>query len=448
MRLKHLLFAAAATFSLTQAKAQAWVDDSVAMGPNYGNDVFYSMANGAQPAVSNTNWHLAFQMTPPGPYGNVSVFANHVQTGVKVYALHMRAATNFTTLSAMDTVGKTGATRELFNADSSWNYGAFNRLNNASDPFDYSWGTYDINSHNVLGDSLYLVTVPNGSGTEAYKIWIKKYVSTPAAAVEWQVRIAKFDGTKDTTLDIYRQPGYTDRLFAYYDVVNQTVIDREPSRSAWDIVFTRYKEYLVGAPGVPYYNVTGVLSNFNVTVNEKQAAAGPDDTTGFAAYSYSKTMNVIGSDWKTFNMTTNQWQLATNTYYFVKTPGQATLAPNVYQLHFTGFAGSGTGKIWFKKRLLGTLTGVADVNSAVSGYRVAPNPANAEANIIIDSKEESAARLMITDLTGRVVYNKAVNMKNGLNAFTFNTSDVAAGTYIVTLTNGSWKVAEKLVVQH
>src|SRR5215218_5184525 len=96
-----LLFIGALGLTL-QANAQAWVEDSVTMGPGYANDVFYSMKNGSQKVESNMNWHLAFQMTPPGPYGNVSILANHVQGGVNVYPLHMSATMNFATLSALD----------------------------------------------------------------------------------------------------------------------------------------------------------------------------------------------------------------------------------------------------------------------------------------------------------------------------------------------------------
>jgi hypothetical protein len=444
MRLKSLLIAGAVAFSSTQVNAQAWVDDSVTMGPSYANDVFYSLKNGAQPAVSNMNWHLAFQTIEPGP-GNVSILANHAQGGVKVYSLHMRAATNFTTLTAADTVGKTGATRELFNADTNWNFGAFNRMNNPADVFDFSWGMYNTTTHHVVGDSLYLVTITNLAVTEAYKVWVKQYVSTPADSVQWQVRIAKFDGSEDTSFRIYRKPAFTDRLFAYYNIVTKTIFDREPSRYSWDILFTRYKEYLAGAPGVPYYNVMGVLSNFGVTVYEKKKA-GPDDTVGYGNYAYSATLNEIGSDWKTFNNTTMQWTFADSTYYFVKTKN----TNEYYQLHFTNFGGTANGKVFFKKRFLGAyVNSISGINTPIQTYKLVPNPANNDVSVLIDTKESvKNARLIVTDLTGKVVFSSAVNVNGGLNAYTINTSSVAAGTYVVTLTNGAWKATEKLIVQH
>ena len=196
MRLRSLLLVGAVALSTTTANAQNWVQDSVEMGTGYANDAFYSLKNGSAKVEPNTNWHLAFQMTPPGPYGNVSVIANQVQGGVNVYSLHMAASTNFATLSAGDTVGKTGPARQLFNSDSTWNLGAFNRLSDPSDLNDYSWGYYDQQDHDVNGDSLYLITITSGSTTEAYKVWIQRFMSYPLDSIHWEFRIAKFVGSQ------------------------------------------------------------------------------------------------------------------------------------------------------------------------------------------------------------------------------------------------------------
>lgn len=444
MRLKSLLFTAAIAFASSAAMAQSWVTDSVTMGPGYANDVFYSLKNGVAGTAANANWHLAFQTTPQGPYGHVSIFANNTH-GVDVYSLHLGAAANFATLSAADTIGKTGPAHQLFNSDSSWNFGALNKMNNPANVFDYSWGFYDQQTHKVIGDSLYLLMINNGATTTAYKLWVKEYISTPIDSIHWLFRIANFDGSEDTTIKIYRTPNYTDRLFAYYDVTNQTVLDREPSRSAWDILFTRYKEYIPGAPGSPYYSVTGVLSNFDVAVAEK-VNVGPDDTVGFVSYPYSDIISIIGSDWKTFNMTTFQYELADSTYYFIKTKN----TNEYYQLQFTGF-NSANGTVVFGKRYLGAYNplSVSGLNQPLNTYKLVPNPANNVVSVLVDSKEKmNNTMLVVTDISGRIAFKSFVNVKSGLNAYSINTSGLASGTYVVNLTNGAWKATEKLVVQH
>src|SRR4051812_43619917 len=104
MKLKYLLFLGALSLTGT-VQAQNWVQDSVIMEPGYATDVFYSMHDGTAKIEPNKNWHLAFQMTPPGPYGNVSILANHVQGKVKVYPTHVQASGNFGGFTAADTGG-------------------------------------------------------------------------------------------------------------------------------------------------------------------------------------------------------------------------------------------------------------------------------------------------------------------------------------------------------
>ncbi len=441
MRLRSLLLMSACAAG-TFANAQSWVEDTVSLGAGYSNDVFYSLKNGDAATPASGNWHLAFQVTPQGAFGNVSIFANHTEGEVKVYSLNLQASTNFTTMTAADTVGKTG--NALVNSDSSWNYGAFNMNRNLSNPFDYGWGKYDMPTHHVNGDSIYLVTIGNLAGPVAYKLWVQQYRSTPADSVQWKFRIARLDGSMDTTIRIYRMPDYTDRLFAYYDVVNQTVLDREPSRAAWDLLFTQYMDHAAGPGGTPY-SVTGVLSNFDVTVFQKDQTI-ETDTVGFETYNYDKTLNAIGYDWKAFTPPMGPWTIEDSTYYFVK-----TLNTNeYYQLNFVSVTGSSTGEVVLRKRLLGAIpTGISNVNTPVNAYFVAPNPANNSTSVMIDSKEQAnAAQLMISDMTGRIVYRSQVNVKAGLNAYEVNTASLPAGTYIVVLSNGNWKAAEKLSVQH
>jgi hypothetical protein len=298
----------------------------------------------------------------------------------------------------------------------------------------------------VNGDSLYLITVTSGPTTEAYKVWIQRYDSDPADSIHWEFRIAKFDGTEDTTIFIYRKPNYTDRLFAYYNVNTRMFSDREPGRTAWDLLFTRYKEYLAGAPGVPYYSVMGVLSNFDVTVAQRQQI-GEDDTAGHSGYSFTTRMNEIGSDWKVFdmNLTPPAFVIDDSTYYFIKTKNTS----EYYQLQFTGFGGAATGKVLFRKRHLSDVLSINNIGTPLSAYHLAPNPANNEVNILIDTKEEvKSAQLIVTDLTGKVVYRTGVSVNSGMNAYRVSTASLTSGMYFVVLTNGSWKAAEKLVVQH
>lgn len=450
MKIKHLL-TLCLSLSL-QVQAQTWVADSVNMGgpgvpppgTSYPNDVYYSLKNGVQKTEPNANWHIAFQMVPQSAYGNVAVFANHVQNRVRVFPTHLSASASFASFNPADTTLFATAGNEVFNTDTSWNFGAFNRMADASNPFDYSWGLYDMASHNVMGDSLYLVKV----GSAFYKFWIQEYVSTPADSVQWRFRIAALDGSGDTTIRIYRLGGgFANRLFAYYNITSKTIADREPARTSWDLLFTRYKEYIPGAPGVPYYNVTGTLSNLDVSVaviNNMPADSAVLDTVNM---SFAPTIKEIGSNWKSFDNTTMTWSIQDSLSYFIKTKN----TNEYYQLQFTGFGGSATGMIYFQKRKVGDIgaTSVGELAAApVEAMFLAPNPAHHSATLVLDAKEAvGSTQLIVADMTGRVIYRSASQVNKGMNAITLDVSGYAAGIYTVRVGNGAWSVANKLIVQ-
>lgn len=441
MKFKTLLLSAVTLFSL-QANAQmsSWVADSVQMSSGYANDVFYSLKNGKVGSpVSNTNWHLGFEMIPGGPgFGGVSIIANHVQDTVNIYSLHTTATAKFASLSFADTIGKT----ILHNSDSSWDWGAFN-ANTSGVLFDYGWGKYNSTSHMVDGDSLYMLTIGTGANTQYYKMTISHYESYPTANIYYAFHIASFDNTIDHQDTIRKSPNFVSKNFGYFDVVNNTVVDREPDQKTWDVVFTRYIEYINMGPGplVPY-PVMGVLSNVGVQVADVRGV-NPDTTT-FAGRTFTHNMHEIGSDWKVFNTTTFTYDLDTTGTFFIKTIVDTGA---IYQIKFTGFTSS-QGKAVFAKRIVQFPTNVHDVNNIVTAHTLVPNPATTNADLVINTKEAADARFIVTDITGKVMQNTPVKLNSGLNALRINTANYAAGTYIVTVTNGSWKINEKLIVQH
>ena len=448
MSIRNLLTIGALACTV-QSNAQNWVADSVEMGVSYKNDIYYSLQNGLVDSANASNWHLGFQMTQFGnPWFNATVRANHIKGAVQVYPLHLGAA-NFSTLSASDTIGKTSPSMQLINIDTSWGEGAFTQNRNLSMPFDFGWGKYQgPPTHSVIGDSLYLVKVNN----VPYKILIQEYVSLVDTLIGFKFRIAQFDGTGDTMIYIKRKPDYTNRLFAYYNITTRTVLNREPAKTSWDMLFTQYPKYLVfgPVPGV-LQSYTGVLTNDSIMVAEINNV-DPDTMAASGYYNYlpalTSRINEIGDDWKTFNMTTFTYDLDTLKSWIIKSNNSGAY----YQLKFTRFdgaSGGATGKIVFATRFIANATTVKETINNIYAYGISPNPAADNVKLVVEAREKAEnAGISITDLTGKVVYNSAVKINSGLNAFNIQTNRLANGTYIVSLTNGSWKVAEKLVVQH
>ena len=61
-----------------------------------------------------------------------------------------------------------------------------------------------------------------------------------------------------------------------------------------------------------------------------------------------------------------------------------------------------------------------------------PNPVTTQANIAFDGT--GSGRISIIDVLGRQVYSKEFSTGSGRRVLTFNSSDLAAGTYLVTVT--------------
>ena len=421
------------------AFAQTWVNDSVSTGVSYANDVYYNMNMGTTGSSANNNWHIAFQMAPQfGPSSSASILANHAVNNVQVFSLNLSATAKFATLSASDTIGKTNPERELVGSNKTWNMGAFNRNKDQSNLFDYGWGKYNQTTNNLSGDSIYLVKVGT---TTAYKIWVQEYVSHPADSIAWKVRIATFSGGSDTTLIIPRNKApynFTERLFAYVNLGTYTIIDREPSKSNWDLVFTRYKDTATQMGLTLTMNVSGVLHHPNVSVAEVPNAAMPS----LAILNFIDSINAIGYDWKYYPG--SYPYVVSNTNYFVKNK----LSNLYYVLQFTAFGGSANGLYSFKKQSLGT-TSISSTNTYNNTVLSYPNPAAQSLSLLIDAKENMEhARISICSLTGSILYAAEVSIQAGMNTFTINTTDFANGLYLLQTNLMNEVQQQKICIQH
>lgn len=138
------------------------------------------------------------------------------------------------------------------------------------------------------------------------------------------------------------------------------------------------------------------------------------------------------------------YDLDANTSFIIKTDNTG----EYYQIRFTRFDGGSTGITVFDKKFLAT-TAIKDIENKVAAYSVAPNPANNEISVMIDAKQAAAnTQLTITDITGKIVRRAVINVHAGLNGYKVNTADMSNGMYLVNITNGDWKIADKIIVQH
>lgn len=300
--------------------------DSVTMGQGYQNDIYYSLSDGVVKTQPRTDWDLAFSV----PVQTAGIRINE-GAGVKFYSYGAANGWGQT----FDTTGIDHWTA-LYNDKANWINGAFNRNTDASNPFNYGWGTYDMGTHNVYADSTYVIVLPDGS----YKKFFvkKKNGYTDSYVFSW----ADLNGS-NMEQDSVVGAGYPNKNFIYYSLANKMTIDREPDMSTWDLLFTQYVEKVPYGPGMYLdYEVMGVLTNDSIQTAMVPHAA---DQADYSMATFQSDHNVIGWDWKVFDQNTYTYSLATDTTYFVKqTDG------SVYQLNFTDFGGSATGKVVFERK--------------------------------------------------------------------------------------------------
>ncbi len=456
MKLRYIL--AAGALALTSAtQAQTWIPDTVSMGVNYADNIYYSLQNGQSgPAVTETNWHVAVQaISFSVPFhGGAGIWTNEARKNgpsVKLYTLDKGSA-SFMTITAADTVGKTGAAHALHNDTSSYSKGAFNAPAVASNPFNYGWGNYYMSGapagypdHSLVGDTLFLLNFETSSMGGPATV-SKSYIFWPRALVggnQWTMYYRELGSTDVDTINISTTGSNT--LFKYYNIETKTVLDREPARTSWDFVFTNYMD-LYGTSGLQ--GVTGALQNYNVSVAQvNNVVPNSADYTTIVASSYDSSLNTIGNDWKYLDGMA--WALTANRSYFVK-----VLNGDIWQVYFDYFAKQDVTnfrRIGLQKRKVYTVppAGVTELNAFVSNVLVVPNPAaNGNTNLLIDAKQElKNAQITIVDLNGRVVMKAQQNIKAGFQQLPLDISKYPTGVYMINLSGAGFSATQKMVVK-
>lgn len=405
----HILFTL--LLGSTFASNAQQVEDSIEMFPGYTNESYYSFAHGEQINIDNTSWDIAFELDGFG----ASIRTNE-HTGTEVYVY-----TNGTDWTTVDTTGMTWNT--LHNSETTWAVGAFDQSINTANPFDIGWGVYNPTTHQIVGDSIHIVKLSDGSYK---KVKIESLISGVYA-----FKHADLNGANEVSATLTKSD-YTDKNFVYYSIVNDVILDREPTNTSWDIMFTKYVSEI--APGT-HYGVTGVLSNNGVYVRE---ANGIDPTSAnFYDFTIDSVINVIGYDWKSFNMSTFAYDIAPDLSYFVQDQ-----AGDIWHLIFTRFDGSSTGKVVFSKEKV-SAANVEDLVD-VTSFGIYPNPATANATVIFNTSSEAAISIM--NMEGKVVFSEQID-ETGFLTYPISLDELNAGTYFVQLSTQGGVATKKLIVQ-
>jgi hypothetical protein len=393
----------------------AQIEDSIAMGVGYTNESYYSLTNGEQVNIDNTNWDIAFDLSGFGS----SVRINE-HTGTKVYAYPNGSKADWATV---DTAGLSTWTN-LNNSDKTWKIGAFDRTANPANFTDLGWANYNTTTHQIIGDSIHIIELSNGD--------FKKLMLESLISGVYSFKYADLNGSNEVSATVTKA-NYTDKKFAYYSLQTGTALDREPAKDDWDIVFTKYTGEL--SPGV-YYGVTGVLSNDDVQVRE--ASGINPNTAVWSNYTVDSIISVIGYDWKSFNMSTFSYDVESDLSYFIEDKAGA-----LWQLVLTRFDGSATGKVVFTKELISNLG--LEAQDAIHSFGVHPNPASDVVSVLYNTSSKDA-QVILRDMSGKIVYQESL-YGTGFSEHKVDVHNLPKGYYLVSLVTKDGMRNTKLILQ-
>lgn len=96
---------------------------------------------------------------------------------------------------------------------------------------------------------------------------------------------------------------------------------------------------------------------------------------------------------------------------------------------------------------MGEPVGITTVEPEQRFGQFYPNPASEQANMVVDLGEGCHYTVTILDLSGRTLHTTGLQAA-GQVLYTVNTAKLASGIYTVVFSNGSERVARKLIVNH
>ena len=393
-------------------------------GAGYAQQAYIKLATANTTQTANTSWDLAFSaigMQDGGVFINESSSSGASATAA--IALYDAPTANWA-----DAINSADLTVRRYNPEINWQNGAFNETRNPANPLDFGWGTYNPALNEVTGNKVFAVKLRNAT--------FKKVQIVRLNASGYTLRYANLDGSNEMMVTIPKTS--PDQFLVYFSFASG-IVTTIPT--GWDLQMCRYTTEILDNTGVAQpYVVVGILSGKGVQV--ARATAINPATVAFSAYadSLSSEVKKFGSDWKAFNTT---WSVPADRAYFVK-----TAANRLFKLIPIDFEGSGTGTGTFEKVDLGNFVSTNNVKTDKTKLNVYPTLASDFVTVAIAASQAAAINLQAIDTKGSVAQQLKLGVTEGLNVFQLNTTDWAAGTYVISLQTNGEAISQKIVVAH
>ena len=377
----------------------------IGMGPSYQYDIYYSFDNGITAYPERTNWELAFSTDLYD--GNI-----RINSGAPVYLYEV--VQNVKYWSEITSVPSDA--EQLRNSNEDWSSGAF--LSNSIFDLNYGWGNFNSENGFIEGDKIYIIDYPEGQK----KIRINNFYMGV-----FNFTIADLDGGNEETM-IVDASLYQNKNFIYFSFDNNQIIDREPEKYNWDLLFSRYEEEYVALNGdtMPYI-VTGVLSNQNL-VYQFEGPINQNPEINLLNFNYD--INAIGYDWKEYN---GSFIMVPNRSYFIFNQDETIL----YKIVFESFSGQSSGNLSFILEELEYLP-VYFGEEVQMKLNIFPNPNNGNFTIELNEIDFSVD---VFDLNGNKIISKECS-----DFCNFNLNNISKGIYLLKLSSENINVIKKIII--
>lgn len=258
---------------------------NVEMGEDYTNQVFFDFETGRIVHESQINsWHLAFESSLDGYH----IFMNG---GADVYVYNTHETD-------------------------------FAKVMDAPVPYSTDW-MFDrpcgLNDSTAIGDwrSNNEVFIIKLNDTHEPKN-LKKVRFLAVTEKEYVFEYADIDETAPRVVTLPKDDNYSYSYFSFSN--NGQIVQPDPPKDTWDIVFTRYRIIYYDLDNFPYI-VNGVLTNPHKTLayaSDSTQEAKDFDGTEVLNLPYSNHRDIIGYGWKKYSFETERYEVDKARRYMIR----------------------------------------------------------------------------------------------------------------------------------
>ncbi|PXW14887.1 putative secreted protein (Por secretion system target) [Chryseobacterium sp. CBTAP 102] len=411
---------------LAQTDALGYSQVNMTMGSGYQNRVFVNLADGNMISQPANTWDIAFYRNSNYAFGSRVNDAKDIE----VYT----ASTNLADWDNISISNEASWGAPLYNPDQTtdWSQGAFEQgpvtSPNPNIP-STGWGVYNPMNHHIQGKAIFVLKYASGA-------YIKFAIEDAFAG--YTFRYSKWNGTSwGATETRTLANGTDDSYFNYFSFDSGAKVPNlEPSRTAWDFVFTKYYTFYMG---VQMYPLSGAIQSPTVKVAMVQPETQQTAANSIpASTSFSSAITTVGHSWKGIGT------VKSDVVYYVKKGN------DYYRMYFTTNGGASTGNMYFKYKKITETLGITEVGKKAS-FGIYPNPTTADkkVTVLFDVKEKAGNKgnVEVYDLTGKKVYTAELANQAGFYKQDLNLSTLPSGNYLVKITYGGYSETKKLIVK-